>query len=568
MSMKNSISVKKILILAANPLNTVRLSLEREVEEIRNTLQLSANRDRFQIEPRGAVNRDELQHHLFSVKPWIVQFSGHGVGGVNPGDNDSSTRKLEVVAADNSPPTGLVFEDENGRSQLVSGTVLANLFALFSKDIVCVVLNACYSIEQAQEIIKHIPYVVCMKQEIGDLAARKFSQGFYRAIWDDRSIEEAFASGVNAIGLEGVPGELIPVLLPLSTDNIAPRPLIDLNLEEPEGAVKLNSGFYIKRPPVEGRCDREIETKGALIKIKATRQMGKSSLMIRLRDRATNLGYKAVNLDFELADRSSFADLDKFLRWFCASVGRELGLPRKFDAYWDDEFFSSKDNCTEYFKSYLLSTIGIPITLTLDKVDILFDCPIANDFFGLLRVWHEMAKREPIWENLRLVVAHSQDPERSNLDIHRSPFGNVGVPIELLEFDQSQVKDLAVRHGLSWSDLELQELMQMVGGHPYLVRLALYQTARQYISFRQLLDEAPTEAGIYGNHLRRNLERLKNNNLVAAMQQVIATENPVRLSLEETSLLDDMGLISLHGNDVIASCNLYRLYFRDRLRGL
>jgi hypothetical protein len=134
--MKNSISVKKILILAANPLNTVRLSLEREVEEIRNTLQLSANRDRFQIEPRGAVNRDELQHHLFSVKPWIVQFSGHGVGGVNPGDNDSSTRKLEVVAADNSPPTGLVFEDENGRSQLVSGTVLANLFALFSKDIV------------------------------------------------------------------------------------------------------------------------------------------------------------------------------------------------------------------------------------------------------------------------------------------------------------------------------------------------------------------------------------------------------------------------------------------------
>jgi hypothetical protein len=566
--MKNSISVKKILILAANPLKDKRLSLEREVEEIRNTLQLSANRDRFQIEPRGAVNRDELQHHLFSVKPWIVQFSGHGVGSVNPGDDDSSTRKLEVVSADNPPPAGLVFEDENGRSQVVSGTVLANLFALFSKDIVCVVLNACYSIEQAQEIIKYIPYVICMKQEIGDLAARKFSQGFYRAIWDDRSIEEAFASGVNAIELDGIPETLTPVLLTRSTDNLDTQPIIALNLEEPDGAVKLNSAFYIERQQVEERCYREIETKGALIKIKATRQMGKTSLMLRLRDRASQLGHQAVNLDFDLADRSSFTDLDKFLRWFCVSIGRELGLTRKFDEYWDDDFFSSKDNCSEYFKSYLLKTIDSPITLTLDKVDILFDCPIANDFFSLLRVWHEASKREPIWENLRLVVAYSQNPEQSNIDIRRSPFGNVGILIDLVEFNQSQVKDLATRHGLPWNDLELQELMVMVGGHPYLVSVALYQIARQYISFQQLLKEAPTEEGIYSNHLRRHLECLQHNNLVTAMQQVVATANSVRLSLKETSLLDDMGLVSLQGNNVIARCNLYRLYFRDRLRGL
>ena len=57
---------KKILILAANPLETSRLRLDKEVEEIRTTLQLSPNRDRFDIEPRGAVRPQDLQQHLYN----------------------------------------------------------------------------------------------------------------------------------------------------------------------------------------------------------------------------------------------------------------------------------------------------------------------------------------------------------------------------------------------------------------------------------------------------------------------------------------------------------------------
>jgi hypothetical protein len=66
---------------------------------------------------------------------------------------------------------------------------------------------------QAEAICLHIPYVIGMNQKIGDEAARKFAEGFYRAIWDDRSVEEAFASGVNAIALDGIPEDLTPELL-------------------------------------------------------------------------------------------------------------------------------------------------------------------------------------------------------------------------------------------------------------------------------------------------------------------------------------------------------------------
>ena len=53
-------------------------------------------------------------------------------------------------------------------------------------------------------------------------------------------------------------------------------------LELPRGQVPLNSPFYIERPPTELICFEEILQPGALIRIKAPRQMGKTSLMARI----------------------------------------------------------------------------------------------------------------------------------------------------------------------------------------------------------------------------------------------------------------------------------------------
>jgi hypothetical protein len=184
------------------------------------TLQLSANRDRFTIEARGAVRPDDLQKYMYDVQPQIVHFSGHGIGRVAASDDLPSSRKFTVIADDDdAQPEGLMFEDNNGRSKLVSGIALSNLCALFKK-VECVVLNACYSAQQAEEIAKYIPYVIGMNQAIGDIAARKFSQGFYRAIWDGRSIEEAFESGKNAIELEGISEKLTLKLLKKSQSKV------------------------------------------------------------------------------------------------------------------------------------------------------------------------------------------------------------------------------------------------------------------------------------------------------------------------------------------------------------
>jgi serine/threonine-protein kinase len=70
--------------------------------------------------------------------------------------------------------------------------------------------------------------------------------------------------------------------------------------------------------------------------------------------------------------------------------------------------------------------------------------------------------------------------------------------------------------------------MAMLGGHPFLVRLALYRISCQDITLEQLLKTAPT----------------------MQMYQ-----------------LQRMGLVQLDGNEVMPRCNLYREYFRARLKG-
>ncbi len=351
-----------------------------------------------------------------------------------------------------------------------------------------------------------------------------------------------------------------------STKQSIIQPLPAAPPELPGGQVELTSCFYIDRPPIESRCYETIAQPGALIRIKAPRQMGKTSLMARILHHAEQQGSRTVALSFQLANRKIFANSDTFLQWFCASIGQELGMLEQLPKCWElADLIGSNQCCKAYFEQYLLSESSKSLTLGLDESDRLFESPeIADDFFGLLRALHEEAKRRDIWKKFRLIVVHSTEVYIP-MDVNKSPF-NVGLPIELLEFSSQQVQDLAARHGLNWSATEVAEMTALVGGHPYLVRLAMYRIARQDVTLNQLLKSATTEAGIYSDHLRRHLWNLeKYPELIEAMREVSSVQKPVRLRLELAFKLNSMGLVKQEGNYCSARCTLYDEYFRDRL---
>lgn len=372
---------------------------------------------------------------------------------------------------------------------------------------------------------------------------------------------------------------LIAVLVRKATtddEQMVEQPLLDsstIELESPVGLVPLDSKFYIDRPPIETHCYDGITHPGALIRIKAPSQMGKTSLMIRILAYAKQHPFasdptKAVStvaLSLQRADSAVFADIDLFLRWFCAAITRKLQLSHQVDRFWSTTF-GSKSNCTAYFEDCVLSEINGPLIIALDQVDELFShAEIADDFFALLRSWYEESaygeSGNLLWRYLRLVIVHSTEVYLP-LDINKSPF-NVGVAIELKEFTPEQVGDLAHRHGLTLAQPELTRLMQLVSGHPYLLRRAFYHLAHQELTLNQLLETAVTSAGIYRDHLHRHLRNLQEHPLLAAaFERVIQATEPVELEQLQAFKLHSMGLVSLRGNHVVPSCELYRQYFR------
>lgn len=346
-----------------------------------------------------------------------------------------------------------------------------------------------------------------------------------------------------------------------STDFPPSPPLPVSLLEFPEGQERLNSAFYVERPPIEADCYRTIHQAGALIRIKAPRQMGKTSLLSRILHQAKQQDSRVVALSLQSIGQRSFANPDTFLRCFCEVVSRELNVQNKIDDYWG--FSDSNTNCKAYFEEYLLTEITEPITLGLDEVDRIFEHEdIYTDFFGLLRALHEDARRREIWGKLRLVIAHSTEVYVP-LNLNQSPF-NVGLPVNLPEFTPQQVQALAKRHQLDWDETNVQQLMTLVGGHPFLVRLALYHLARQDIALPQLLQTAATDSGIYSDHLwRQQLILSEYPELAAAMRAVVMADAPVRLETKAKFKLQSIGLIKLQGDTAVPHCNLYLRYFRQ-----
>ena len=181
-----------------------------------------------------------------------------------------------------------------------------------------------------------------------------------------------------------------------------------------------------------------------------------------------------------------------------------------------------------------------------------------------MRVWHEEASNLEIWERLRLVVAHSTEVYIP-LKLNQSPF-NVGMPIRLPEFTVAQVQELAERYQLDWSADEAEKLMAMVGGHPYLVQLALYQLHSESQTLDTLLAAASAQTGIYSNFLGRHFQRLKEHpELASALKEVLAADAGARLEPVTAYKLESLGLARLDGEVMKPSCELYRQYFPSLL---
>ena len=195
------------------------MRLDEEVRAIDEELLKAKYRDKFELEQKHAVEVEDLSQHLLQVEPHIVHFSGHG------------------------SKTGQIYlEDENSESHPVSERALSNLFSVLKDNIRCVVLNACYSEKQAKAISKHIDCVIGMSKAIGDDAAIKFAQGFYRGIAYGKDLEDAFRLGCAQIDLHSLDEQDTPKII---WKNNIPKKILNLKTNEDITNSKSYMGFII-----------------------------------------------------------------------------------------------------------------------------------------------------------------------------------------------------------------------------------------------------------------------------------------------------------------------------------
>ncbi len=323
---------------------------------------------------------------------------------------------------------------------------------------------------------------------------------------------------------------------------------------------KDNLEDYIEPPALEEQCYKEIQKPGSLLRIKAPQGFGKTELLTRILNHAESIGYQKVYLSFAQANQETFSNISSLLVWLCKGVTEKLQLSNRIPQKSKEIRFTI--DCKNYFEQYVLNQLNSPLVLGLDAVDRIFPYPIAGEFLGMLRSWHEEAKTYPIWEKLRVVIVHSTEVYIP-INANQSPF-NVGIEVELPEFTLKQIQDLAKGRGLNWNVPEVNQLMNKVGGHPKLVNLAIDKVLFQSITINQLLTKPDQVQRIYHDRLQEMWENLQQYpNLVDAMRKIVNESETVQLEEEIKFKLYSLGLVKLD-NGIKPRFPLYQQYFSHR----
>jgi hypothetical protein len=223
------------------------------------------------------------------------------------------------------------------------------------------------------------------------------------------------------------------------------------------------------------------------------------------------------------------------------------------------------DSLTMFLEEAVLQIGETRLSITLDEVDRLFRYDCRNGFFAMIRAWHNRRASKPLWNSLNLLIGHSTEPTLFIDDINQSPF-NVGEVLRLSYFSAREVEKLNEAHGRPLrTAAEIEQLMHLVGGQPYLVAQSLYSLRTALDSLEALKRVAAADNGPFGDHLRRHLWGLRDRErLREALKQVIRHGDCANeLDFQR---LRAAGLVEGDGRESVRlSCDLYRQYFTRHL---
>lgn len=335
----------------------------------------------------------------------------------------------------------------------------------------------------------------------------KFQQRVWEHDGDTRKYLEEIYEIVSSAGTNALFAPVSDANL-ITYDLSIPSPVAPLTM--PGGAVRPDSPYYIQRVREKGFIEM-VETENALLRITSPRQYGKTSLLNKVVQHAKATGHATASVSLQLMDSDKLTSLSDIFRFICKAICKQNNISDQDTVqalgnifteekqYPIDEFIECMTN--------ILKRINAPLFLAIDESDMLFRLPnIAKAFFAVFRALNDHSNGDipiyQIYKKFKVGFTYAADVVYAIPDINQSPF-NIGEEFRLLEFTPIEVRELSIRHGLQLSGVELSKLYELVGGHPFLVRKALYYLAKQAYRFDELVDSAHSDGGPFDDTLRK-----------------------------------------------------------------
>jgi hypothetical protein len=230
---------------------------------------------------------------------------------------------------------------------------------------------------------------------------------------------------------------------------------------------------------------------------------------------------------------------------------------------WRDKL-GPQDKLVKVMEEYILPRSDRQIVLAIDEADRLLAVPFHSDFFALLRSWHNNRAVDPQWNKLNIAMVIATEPYLLISNPSQSPF-NVGIKLNLEDFSPEQAKELNHRHGEPLKEKDLESFFELLNGHPYLTRKALYLLVSENWTWENLYRHAADDQGPFADNLRRQLWFIQEDDVLQSVLRQVLYQN--RSDNDKTLWrLLRAGLIKGTGDRYHCRCGLYEKYFREHLK--
>lgn len=235
------------------------------------------------------------------------------------------------------------------------------------------------------------------------------------------------------------------------------------------GTLRPDAPSYVER-----QADRDLWEglrQGEFCYVLTSRQMGKSSLMVRTVQRLRSEGVAVAVLDLTAIGQN--LTIAQWYDGLISRLGQQLNLEDELLAYWSaHQELGPLQRWLNAIEQVVLRQLPNRVVIFVDEIDIVRSLSFSTDeFFAAIREAYNRRSRDRAFERLAFGLLGVAAPTDLIRDTRMTPF-NIGRRIELNDFTPEEAEPLARGLGPDphTSKALLNRILFWTGGHPYLTQ--------------------------------------------------------------------------------------------------